>query len=62
MSKVQGECFHQDIKDIKEIERRYQGKRNLLLVLQQDEPNISYKRYSNFRSFEQKRKRFYKLP
>jgi len=38
MSKEQGECFHQDIK---KIERKYQGKWNLLLILQQDEPNIN---------------------
>jgi len=64
VSEEQSERFYQDIKEIK---RRNQGKswNSAMLTdycwcLQWNEPNISHKRRSNSRTFEQKRKRFYK--
>ncbi|KAM0734094.1 hypothetical protein ACS0PU_012459 [Formica fusca] len=63
MSEEQGERFHQDIK---EMERRYQGRWNVTMLadycwnLKRDEVGVSHKRKSDTRSLEQKRKRFYK--
>jgi hypothetical protein len=58
-----GECFHQDIK---EIERRYQGRWNVNTIgnycwmLHREIPETSHKRKSNICSFSGKRKRQYK--
>lgn len=63
MSEEQGERFHQDIK---EMERRYQGRWNVTMLadycwnLKRDEVGVSHKRKSDTRSLEQKRKRFHK--
>jgi hypothetical protein len=63
VSEDQGERFHQDIK---EMERIYQGWRNVNMMvdycwtLHSEIPEISYKRKSNIRSFAGKRKREYK--
>ncbi|KMQ83920.1 hypothetical protein RF55_18789 [Lasius niger] len=63
VSKEQGERFYQDIK---KMERRYQGRWNAAMLadycwcLKTDETNVTHKRRSNSRSFEEKRKRFYK--
>jgi hypothetical protein len=59
----QGERFHQDIK---EMERRYQGRWNVNMIgdccwtLHREIPETSHKRKSNIRSFAGKRKRQYK--
>jgi hypothetical protein len=59
----QGERFHQDIK---EMERRYQGRWNVNIMgdyyrtLHNEIPETSHKRKSNIRSFAVKRKRQYK--
>lgn len=64
LSEEQGERFHQDIK---EMERRYQGRWNVNMLadycwnLKRDECGMSHKRRSGTRSLEQKRKRFHKL-
>ncbi|GBM50659.1 hypothetical protein AVEN_86347-1 [Araneus ventricosus] len=63
VSEEQGERFHQDIK---EMERRYQGKWNVSMIadycwmLQRDNPCKVYKRKSDKKSFEVKKKRYYK--
>jgi hypothetical protein len=63
VSEEQGERFHQDIK---EMETRYQGRRNVNMMgnycwlLLRDDPQATYKRKSTKRSFEGKRKRHYK--
>jgi len=63
VSEEQGERFHQDIK---EMERRYQGKWSTSMLadycwcLQRDLPNVQHKRLSGSRSFEEKKKRFHK--
>ncbi|GBM94846.1 hypothetical protein AVEN_201450-1 [Araneus ventricosus] len=63
VSEEQGEIFHQDIK---EMERRYQGKWNVSMIadyfwmLQRDNPYKVYKRKSDKRTFEVKKKRYYK--
>ncbi|GBM49588.1 hypothetical protein AVEN_186689-1 [Araneus ventricosus] len=63
VSEDQGEMFHQDIK---EMERRYQGKWNVSMIadycwmLQRDNPCKVHKRKSNKRTFEVKKKRYYK--
>lgn len=63
MSEEQGERFHQDIK---EMERRYQGRWNVAMLadycwnLKRDEVGVNHKRKSDTRSLEQKRKRFHK--
>ncbi|GBM47853.1 hypothetical protein AVEN_91839-1 [Araneus ventricosus] len=62
VSEEQVEIFHQDIK---EIERRYQGKWNVSIpdycwMLQRDNPCKVYKRKSDKRTFEVKKKRYYK--
>ncbi|GBM33335.1 hypothetical protein AVEN_179681-1 [Araneus ventricosus] len=63
VSEEQGERFHQDIK---EIERRYQGKWNVSMIadycwmLQRDNPCKVHKRKSDKRTFEVKKKRYYK--
>ncbi|GBM23231.1 hypothetical protein AVEN_159904-1 [Araneus ventricosus] len=57
ISEEQGERFHQDIKEMK---RRYQGKRNLSMIadycwiLQRDNPCKVHKRKSDKRSFEKR--------
>ncbi|GBN26339.1 hypothetical protein AVEN_84170-1 [Araneus ventricosus] len=59
----QGETFHQDIK---EMERRYQGKWNLSMIadycwmLQRDNPCKVHKRKRDKRTFEVKKKHYYK--
>ncbi|GBM26481.1 hypothetical protein AVEN_206169-1 [Araneus ventricosus] len=63
VSEEQGERFHQDIK---EMERRYQGKSNVSMIaddcwmLQRDNPSKVHKRKSDKRDFEVKEKRYYK--
>ncbi|GBN45433.1 hypothetical protein AVEN_183448-1 [Araneus ventricosus] len=63
VSEEQGERFHQDIK---EMERRYQGKWNVSMIadyswnLQKDSPCKVHKRKSDKRTFEVKKKRYYK--
>ncbi|GBN05118.1 hypothetical protein AVEN_132104-1 [Araneus ventricosus] len=63
VSDEQGERFHQDIK---ELERRYQGKWNVSMIadycwmLQRDNPCKVHKRKSDKRAFEVKKKRYYK--
>ncbi|GBO10078.1 hypothetical protein AVEN_47977-1 [Araneus ventricosus] len=60
VSEEQGERFHQDIK---EMERRYQGKWNVSMIadycwmLQRDYPCEVHKRKSDKRGFEVKKKR-----
>ncbi|GBM50899.1 hypothetical protein AVEN_54336-1 [Araneus ventricosus] len=62
VSEEQGEIFHQDIK---EMERRYQGKWNVSMIadycwiLQRDNPCTVYKRKSDKRTFQ---KIFLQLP
>ena len=57
----QGERFHQDIK---EMERRYQGRWNVMAyycwTLRRDESQAAHKRKSSKRSFKGKKKRYYK--
>ncbi|GBM92804.1 hypothetical protein AVEN_182696-1 [Araneus ventricosus] len=63
VSEEKGERFHQDIK---EMERRYQGKWNVSMIadycwiLQRDNPCNVHKRKSNKRTSEVKEKRHYK--
>ncbi|GBM96126.1 hypothetical protein AVEN_153253-1 [Araneus ventricosus] len=63
VSEEQGERFYQDIK---EMERQYQGKWNVSTiadycwVLQRDNPCKVHKRKSDKRTFEVKKKRYYK--
>ena len=63
VSEEQGERFHQDIK---EMERRYQGHWSASMLadycwsLRRDEPHATYKRRSNTRSLQNKKKRFNK--
>ena len=63
VSEEQGERFHQDIK---EIERRYQGQWNINLIadycwmLHRECPQAVHKRKSSKRSFEGKKKRYFK--
>lgn len=63
VSEEQGERFHQDIK---EIERRYQGRWNVNMIadycwmLKRDDPERAHRRKSTKRSIDGKRKRFYK--
>ncbi|KYQ53584.1 hypothetical protein ALC60_00111 [Trachymyrmex zeteki] len=63
VSEEQGERFHQDIK---EMERRYQGKWSTSMLadycwcLQRDLPHAQHKRRSGSRSFQEKKKRFHK--
>ncbi|GBL80803.1 hypothetical protein AVEN_26238-1 [Araneus ventricosus] len=63
VSEEQGERFHEDIK---EMERRYQGKWNVIMIadycwmLQRDNPCKVQKRKSDKRAFEVKKKRYYK--
>ncbi|GBM78252.1 hypothetical protein AVEN_273337-1 [Araneus ventricosus] len=63
VSEEQGERFYQDIK---EIERQYQEKRNVTMIadycwmLQRDNPCKIHKRKSGKRTFEVKKKRYYK--
>ncbi|GBM64901.1 hypothetical protein AVEN_30286-1 [Araneus ventricosus] len=63
VSEEQGERFHQDIK---EMERQYQGKWNASMIadycwiLQRDNPSKVYKRKSDKRTFDLKKKRYYK--
>jgi hypothetical protein len=63
VSEEQGECFHQDIK---ETERRYQGRWNVNMTgnycwtLHHEIQETSHKRKSNISSFTGKRKRKYK--
>lgn len=63
VSEEQGERFHQDIK---EMERRYQGRWNVNMIadycwsIHRDEPQADYKRKCGRRSVEGKRKRHYK--
>ncbi|GBN48322.1 hypothetical protein AVEN_225585-1 [Araneus ventricosus] len=63
VSEEQGEIFHQDIK---EMERRYQGKWNVSMIadccwmLQRANPCKVHKRKSDKRTFEVKKKRYYK--
>jgi hypothetical protein len=62
VSEEQGELFQQDTK---EMERRYQGRRNVNMKggycwsLHREIPETSHKRKSNIRSFAGKRKRQY---
>jgi hypothetical protein len=62
VSEEQGERFHQDIK---EMERRHQGRWNVNMMgdycwtLHRDVPETSHKRKTNIRSFAGKRKRQY---
>ena len=62
-SEEQGERFHQDIK---EMERRYQGKWSRAMLsdyywsLQRDEPHAKHKKRSNTRSLEGKKKRYHR--
>lgn len=61
VSEEQGERFHQDIK---EMERRYQGRWNVNMLadycwmLQRDSSEASYTRRRTRRTFQEKRKRF----
>jgi hypothetical protein len=55
VSEEQGERFH---KDIKEMERRYQGRWNVNVV--GEIPETSHKRKSNLCSFAGNRKRQYR--
>ncbi|GBO17822.1 hypothetical protein AVEN_213402-1 [Araneus ventricosus] len=63
ISEEQGGRFHQDIK---EMERRYQGKWNVSMIadycwmLQRGNPCTVHKRKSDKRTFEVKKKRYYK--
>ena len=63
VSEEQGEPFYQDIK---EMERRYQGKWSTAMLadycwsLQIDEPHANHKIRSNTRSLENKKKRYHK--
>ncbi|GBN13595.1 hypothetical protein AVEN_260746-1 [Araneus ventricosus] len=63
VSEEQGERFHQDIK---EMERRYQGKWNVSMIsdycwmLQRDNPCKVPKRKSDKRTFDVKKTRYYK--
>ncbi|GBM11290.1 hypothetical protein AVEN_13538-1 [Araneus ventricosus] len=63
VSEEQGERFYQDIK---EMERRYQGKWNVSMIadycwmLRRDNPYKVHKRKSDKRTFEVKKKRYYK--
>ncbi|GBN83253.1 hypothetical protein AVEN_158227-1 [Araneus ventricosus] len=63
VSEEQGETFHQDIK---EMERRYQGKWNVSMIadycwmLQRDNPCKVHKRKSDKRTFEVKKNRYCK--
>lgn len=63
VSEDQGERFHQDLK---EIERRYQGKWNKRMMadycwlLKRDDPSRNFKRKSHNRSFTEKKARYYK--
>ncbi|GFU88997.1 uncharacterized protein TNCV_2894451 [Trichonephila clavipes] len=62
ISEEQGECFHQDIK---EMERRYQGRWNVNMMadycwILKRENSQEHSRKSTKRSFDGKRKRFYK--
>jgi hypothetical protein len=60
VSEEQGERFHQDIK---EMERRYQGRWNVNMMadycwmLHREDPRIAYKRQSGKRSIQRKRKK-----
>ncbi|GBO15886.1 hypothetical protein AVEN_127296-1 [Araneus ventricosus] len=62
VSEKQGERFHQDIK---ELERRYQGKRYVSKIadycwmLQRDNPCKVHKRKSGKRTFDVKKKHYY---
>jgi hypothetical protein len=64
VSEEQGERFHQDIK---EIERRYQGRWNVNMMddccwtVHREIPEISHNRKSNIHRFAGKRKRQYKV-
>ncbi|KYQ48592.1 hypothetical protein ALC60_12354 [Trachymyrmex zeteki] len=61
VSEEQGKKFHQDMK---EIERRYQGRWNSAMLgdycwsLKRDQKNASHKRHCNSCSFDEKRKDF----
>lgn len=63
VSEEQGERFHQDIK---EMERRYQGKWSVTMMadyccmLYRDLPEATYKRKSSKRSLEFKKRQFHK--
>ncbi|GBN60647.1 hypothetical protein AVEN_130660-1 [Araneus ventricosus] len=63
VSEDQGERFHQDIK---EKESGYQGKWNVSMIddycwmLQRDNPSKVHKRKSDKRTFDVKKKRYYK--
>jgi hypothetical protein len=63
VSKEQGERFHQDIK---EMERRYQGRWNVNMVadycwtLRRDESQAAHKRKGSKRSFDRKKNCYYK--
>ena len=63
VSEEQGERFHQDIK---EMERRYQGRWNVNMIadycwtLKRDDPDRVYSRKSTKRNCDGKRKRYYK--
>ncbi|EZA54308.1 hypothetical protein X777_06138, partial [Ooceraea biroi] len=63
VSEEQGEKFHQDIK---EMERRYQGRWRATMLadycwcLQRDEVNANHKRRSGTRSLQEKKKRYRK--
>jgi hypothetical protein len=63
VSEEQGECFHQDIKD---MERRYQGQWNVNMMgdycrmVHRKIPETSHKQKSNIHSFASNRKRQYK--
>jgi hypothetical protein len=63
VSEEQGERFHQDIK---EKETRYQGRWNVNMMgyycrlLHRNDPQATYKVKSTKRSFEGRRKRYYK--
>ncbi|GBM96609.1 hypothetical protein AVEN_229800-1 [Araneus ventricosus] len=64
VSEEQGESFHLVVQDIKEMERRYQGKWNLRMIadhcwmLQRDNPCKVHKRKSDKRTFEVKKTRY----
>lgn len=63
VSEEQGERFHQDLK---EMERRYQGRWNTRMMadycwlLKRDDPNTNFKRKSHSRSFGEKKTRYHK--
>ena len=63
VSEEQGERFHQDIK---EMERRYQGRWNVNMIadycwmLKRDDPQNVHKRKNTKRSFDSQRKRYHK--